>query len=264
MLLAQLTDTHILEPGSNDDHLLDNHERLAAAVTRLGQETVQPRAVLATGDLTDHGTEAEMAMLMELLAPIEAPVLAVPGNHDVRETFRAAFDLPWASEDNLSWSVDVDDLRIIGLDTIVPGSHAGLFDHERRQWLTASLDDAADRRVLIAMHHAPFLSGIGWMDRTALEGREAFAGVVAGRANVERIVCGHLHRPQVATVGGVTTSVGISTAQHIELDLAEGAPVGVICDPGGYHLHHHNQGTWVSHIRYIETGAEVVRPSWST
>ena len=264
MLLAQLTDTHILEPGSNDDHLLDNGARLAAAVERLNQETVPPRAVLATGDLTDHGTEAEMAMLLGLLAPIDAPILAVPGNHDVRETFRTAFDLPWAADDNLSWAVDVDDLRIIGLDTIVPGSHAGLFDDDRRAWLTAALDEADDRRVLIAMHHAPFLSGIGWMDRTALEGREAFAEVVSGRSNVERIVCGHLHRPQVATVAGVTTSVGISTAQHIELDLAPGAPVGVLCDPGGYHLHHDNGGTWVSHIRYIETGAEVHRPSWST
>lgn len=269
MLLAQLTDTHILEPGSNDDHLLDNSARLAAAVERLGQETVKPRAVLATGDLTDHGTEAEMAMLMDLLAPIEVPILAVPGNHDVRETFAPAFDLPWASATNLSWVVDLDDLRVVGLDTIVAGSHAGLFDDERRDWLTGALDEADGRRVLIAMHHAPFLSGIGWMDRTALEGRDAFAQVVSGRPNIERIVCGHLHRPQVTTISGVTASVGISTAQHIELDLADDAPVGIICDPGGYHLHHHQanedgSGTWVSHIRFIETGAEVVRPSWST
>ncbi|MEL6981827.1 MAG: metallophosphoesterase [Actinomycetota bacterium] len=139
MLLAQLTDTHILEPGSNNDHLLDNSARLAAAVERLGQETLQPRAVLATGDLTDHGTEAEMGILLDLLEPIDAPILAVPGNHDVRETFAPAFDLPWASDTNLSWVVDVDDLRVIGLDTIVPGSHGGHFDDERRQWLTAAL-----------------------------------------------------------------------------------------------------------------------------
>lgn len=269
MLLAQLTDTHILEPGSNDDHLLDNTARLAAAVERLTAETVTPRAVLATGDLTDHGTKAEMTLLLDLLAPIEAPILAVPGNHDVRETFEEAFDLPWASATNLSWSVEVDDLVVVGLDTIVPGSHGGRFDAERRAWLTAALDDASDRRVVIAMHHPPFLSGIGWMDQMTLEGREAFAEVLADRPNVERIFCGHLHRPQVTTVAGITTSVGISTAQHIELDLADGAPVGIICDPGGYHLHHDQGGdrgpaNWVSHIRYIETGAEVVRPSWAS
>lgn len=269
MLLAQLTDTHILEPGSNHDHLLDNTARLTAAVARLGQETVQPTAVLATGDLTDHGTVAEMDILLDLLEPIEAPILAVPGNHDVRETFRDAFELPWASATNLSWVVDVDDIRVLGLDTIVPGSHGGRFGGEQREWLTGALDDATDRRVVIAMHHPPFLSGIGWMDEMALEGRDGFASIVAGHPNVERIFCGHLHRPQVTTVGGVTTCVGVSTAQHIELDLADGAPVGVICDPGGYHLHHHqggagDDGMWVSHIRYIETGAEVVRPSWAT
>ncbi len=269
MLLAQLTDTHILEPGSNDDHLLDNSARLAAAVDRLTNETMAPRAVLATGDLTDHGTEVEMAILLDLLDPIDAPILAVPGNHDVRATFRDAFDLPWASATNLSWSVEVDDLVIIGLDTIVPGSHGGRFDAEREEWFIAALDEAGDRRVVIAMHHPPFLSGIGWMDEMTLQGRDRFADVVAGRPTIERIFCGHLHRPQVTTVGGVTTSVGVSTAQHIELDLADGAPVGVICDPGGYHLHHDQQsgggpGVWVSHIRYIETGAKVHRPSWST
>ncbi|MEL6981826.1 MAG: hypothetical protein AAFO29_05325 [Actinomycetota bacterium] len=82
-------------------------------------------------------------------------------------------------------------------------------------------------------------------------------------------MAGHLHRPQVTTVGGVTALTGVSTAQHIELDLAPEAPVGIICDPGGYHLHHHQQpqegpGTWVSHIRYVDTGAEVVRPSWAS
>jgi 3',5'-cyclic AMP phosphodiesterase CpdA len=264
VLLAQLTDTHVLDPdGETDNHLLDNNRRLALAVERLNRESVQPRAIVATGDMIDHGTEVEMGLLMDLLAPLDAPVLAVPGNHDDRGLFREAFDLPWASADNLSWSVDVDDVRIIGLDTIIPGSHGGLLDAARLAWLGDALDESADRRTLIAMHHPPFLCGIGWMDTMALKGWQAFTEVVAGRPNIERILCGHLHRPMVTTTAGVTTTVGPSTAQHIELDLAEGAPVGVITDPGGYHLHQYRDGHWVSHIRYVDTGAEPVRPSWA-
>ena len=267
MLLAQLTDTHILETGTNDDHLYDNHQRLAAAVERLNQETVRPDAVLATGDLTDHGTELETKLLVDLLAPLEMPILAVPGNHDVRETFAEAFDLPWASPTNLSWVVDVgtggDEVRVVGLDTLIPGSHGGRFDAERQAWLDQTLADSTDRPVVIAMHHPPFLSGIVWMDEMALEGREAFAEVVAGHPNVERIVSGHLHRPMTTTVGGVTTSTGPATAHHIELDLHPESRVGIIRDPGGYHLHHRNEGRWVTHIRYIETGEEPIRPGWA-
>ncbi|MEM9563582.1 MAG: phosphodiesterase [Actinomycetota bacterium] len=263
MLLAQLTDTHIIEPGVDHDHLLDNIKRLEAAVEGLNGETLAPDAIVATGDLTDHGTEAEMKILADLLEPLQAPVLAIPGNHDVRETFTDCFDLPWASPTNLSWSLDVGEVRVIGLDTLVPESHGGRFDDERREWLDAALDDAAGRRTVLAMHHPPFLSGIGWMDEMSLDGREAFAEVVADRPHVDRILCGHLHRPMTTTIGGVTTTTGIATAQHIELDLAPGAPVGIICDPGGYQLHHLHDGRWVSHTRYIETGAEVVRPSWA-
>ena len=265
MLLAHLSDSHVLDPdGETDNHLLDNNHRLGLAVERICRETVPPRAVLATGDMTDHGTETEIGILLDLLAPLPGPILALPGNHDTRPLFMEAFDLPWASPDNLSWVVDIDDLRIVGLDTIIPQRHGGLLDDERREWLVTALDEASDRRVMIAMHHPPFLSGIGWMDEMTLDRREAFAKAVSGRPNVERIVCGHLHRPMVTTVAGVTTTVAPSTAQHIELDLADGAPVGVITDPGGYHLHHHSDGRWVSHIRYIGTGAEPrVIPSWA-
>ena len=271
MLLAQLTDTHILENGTNDDHLHHNDQRLAAAVERLNRETVRPDAVLATGDLTDHGTEVETQLLVDLLAPLDMPILAIPGNHDVRATFARAFDLPWASPTNLSWSVDIgpvaagggEGIRIIGLDTLIPGSHGGRFDDERREWLEQALADSADRPVLIAMHHPPFLSGIGFMDEMSLEGREAFARVVAGHPNIERIVSGHLHRPITTTVGGVTTSTGPATAHHVELDLQPDAPVGIIRDPGGYHLHHRNDGRWVTHVRYIETGEEPIRPGWA-
>lgn len=264
MLLAQLTDSHVLDPdGDTGNHLLDNNRRLALAVDRLNRESVQAEAVLATGDLTDHGSEVEMGLLLDLLAPIRIPILAIPGNHDDRRLFREAFDLPWAADHNLSWSIDLDDLRIVGLDTIVPGSHGGLFDDERRDWLRSTLDRDRERPTVIAMHHPPFLSGIGWMDEMSLDGREAFAETVAGRPNVRRILCGHLHRPMVTTVAGITTTVAPSTAQHIELNLADGAPVQTIADPGGYHLHHHHDGRWVSHIRFVDTGAEPVSPTWA-
>lgn len=264
MLLAQLTDTHILDPEADVERYVDNNERLAMAVARLNAESVRPEAVLATGDLTDHGSEVEMALLADLLAPLEVPVLALPGNHDRRDTFRTTFDMPWVTDDShLGWVVDLSELRIIGLDTLRPGSHGGLFDAERELWLRGALAESAGRPTAIAMHHPPFDSGVGWMDSMHLEGRERFVDLVSGHDHVTRIFCGHYHRPLTSTIGGVTTTVGLSTVQHIELDLAPNAAVGVIRDPVGYQLHHFDGVNWVTHNRYIDTGEEPIRPGWA-
>lgn len=263
MLLAQLTDTHILDPDAPVERYVDNNDRLARAVERLNAETVKPEAVLATGDLTDHGSETEMELLVDLLAPLDVPVLPLPGNHDARDTFRASFDMPWATEDShLGWVVDLSELRIIGLDTLLPGSHGGLFDDEREQWLRAALADSVGPTA-IAMHHPPFDCGVRWMDKMHLEGRERFVDLVAEHGQVTRIFCGHYHRPLVSTVAGVTTTVGLSTVQHIELDLSPEAEVAVICDPVGYQLHHFDGSNWVTHNRFIETGEEPIRPGWA-
>lgn len=264
MLLAQLTDTHIVDPDGDSEVIVDNNGRLAQAVKRLNAETVKPEAILATGDLTDTGSPLEMDILQGLLAPLDAPILALPGNHDDRDTFRATFDMPWATTDShLSWVTDIGDLHIIGLDTLLPGTHGGLFDEERQRWLTDVLDESGNRPTVIAMHHPPFLSGVHWMDTMCLQGMDVFSKIVARRSNVVRILCGHLHRPLTATIGGVTTTVGISTVHHIELNLDPQAAVEVIRDPVGYQLHDIGDDSWVTHIRYIDTGEQPIKPRWS-
>ncbi len=262
MLLAQITDTHIVDPATDAELFVDNNQRLALAVARLNAETIRPEAVLATGDLTENGTVAEMRALAELLDPLNIPVLALPGNHDRRSTFRDTFHMPWATDDgHLGWVVDLSELRVIGLDTVVPDSDRGLLDAERSRWLADALDEAGDRPTAIAMHHPPFHSGIHWMDAMPLDGMDTFSQIVAGRKNLTRIFCGHLHRPLVSTVGGVTTTVGISTVVHVELNLDPAAPVELIRDPVGYQLHRFDGTHWVTHTRYIDTGEVPIRPS---
>ncbi len=282
MLLAQLSDTHVVAADYDGERYVDNNERLAMAVERLNAETVTPDVVVATGDLVDTGTESEMDALADLLDPLEIPLLPLVGNHDRKDTFARHFDMPWASETNLSWTVDVGPFRILGLDTMVnqPGraelsmadiEHGGVFDDERSAWLAEQLANAGTKPVVIAMHHPPFAAGIHWMDKNGLDGNDRFAAMVAGSdANIVRILCGHLHRSITTTVGGVVTSTAVSTVQHVELDFDDNAPVRLVLDDPGYHLHRFEPDTYsvggfrcVSHVRHFDTGHQPIDPSWA-
>lgn len=265
MLIAQLTDTHVLEAHTTEEHYVDNNGRLAQAVASINAEQPRPDLVLATGDLTNDGRPGEQAELMRMLGELTMPVLALPGNHDDRALMRASFDLPWASPDHLSWVVDVGELRIIGLDTQLPGAVGGMFDPDRESWLASALADAAasGRPTALAMHHPPFPTGIVWMDRGCLARAEVFVNLIRANPHLTRIFCGHIHRPVQSAVAGVPASVGLSTVHHVALNLQPESEVELIRDPAGYQLHRFTAGQWVSHTRYIDTGEAAFSPHWA-
>ncbi|MFV0525497.1 MAG: phosphodiesterase [Acidimicrobiales bacterium] len=270
LLVAQITDTHVLEPWSTEEQLVDNNARLAVAVAAINAERPRPDVVLATGDLVNNSTPEQTAIFAELVAPLDVPILVLPGNHDDRASLKATFDQPWqeTGDDHISWAVDLGPVRLIGLDTIVPGRPGGRFDAEREEWLTATLAEAPDRPTLVAMHHPPFVSGLDVMDGMGLKGIEAFAAVIAANPQVERILCGHLHRPITTTVGGATCTVGVATIEPVALNLGPDAPIEVALDPYGYFLHGYragagSSGQWISHLRYLATGQPPVVPEWA-
>ncbi len=273
LYLAQLTDTHVVskdrthEAGTDADHPLDPNRRLALAVDSVNAEAMPISAVLHTGDLTNDGQPAEYEALAELLSPLEAPVFAIPGNHDNRQAVRDLFPtLPWVDAEHASWLIDHDGISIIGLDTTQVDQHGAVFDDERAEWLDAALDQA-DRAVgptLLTMHHPPFRSGITWMDRSGFIGMERFAEVVR-QHRVDRILCGHMHRPMNALIGGTIAQVGISTVQHVALDFdpSESARLTMIDGPPGYLIHRLHRDSWVTHTRYIDRTAVAFVPAWA-
>ena len=80
--------------------------------------------MIASGDLTDCGLAEEYEVLRDLLEPLSMPVYLVPGNHDRRAELIAEFgsDGYFSNDDGfLHYTVDTHPLRLIGLDTVVPG-----------------------------------------------------------------------------------------------------------------------------------------------
>ncbi len=266
VLIAQLTDTHVVHPETDEELFVDNNGRLAQAVAMVNGEQPTIDVVLGTGDLVNWGSAAEYETLAGLLSDLQAPFLPIPGNHDDRTRMKETFGhIPWADSDHASWVTVVDNVRIIGLDTTIPGKSGAEFDDERESWLRAVLSKEHEGSTLLATHHPPFLTGIEWMDRSGFVGLDRLATVLADRelAEVDRVVAGHFHRPISSSVGGVPAQVGLSTVQHVDLDLEPGGPISLILDPPGYQILRCNEAGIVSHTRYLETGTDGFVPYWA-
>lgn len=261
VLLAQLTDTHVLD--SDETQFIDNNAMVAMAVESLNAESPRPDAVLGTGDLTNWGRPGQYQQLAALLDPLEIPFLPMAGNHDDRKLLKQTFpDAPWADAEHASWITDVEGVTIVGLDSTVPNAHGAGFDDERAAWLREALGSATGQ-VILALHHPPFETGVPWMDKLGFVGLDELRAVIADHAStITRILCGHFHRPLVATVSGVTASVGLSVVHHVGLDLSADSTPSVILDPRGYQLHRVTGSDVVTHTRYIDQDAEAFQPDW--
>jgi 3',5'-cyclic-AMP phosphodiesterase len=255
MLIAQISDFHLKAGGRVTYRVVDTAACLARAVATVAALDPAPDIVVATGDLTDAGGPEEYELLRELLAPLKQPVYLIPGNHDEREAMRRAFaDVGYLPASGfLHYTVEDHPLRVVALDTLVPGEAGGRLCEQRLRWLEDALAAAPECPTLIIMHHPPFVTGIAYMDRMGLSGAAEFAAVLSRHPQVERVLCGHLHRSIQARIGPhAMASTAPGTAHQMALDLRAAGPSRFMMEPPGYQLHLWRAGAGiVSHTGVI-------------
>jgi 3',5'-cyclic AMP phosphodiesterase CpdA len=155
----------------------------------------------------------------------------------------------------VQYAVDVGPLRIIALDSMVPGQSPGNLCDTRLTWLAAQLDAAQGKPTVVALHHPPFACGIGHMDELRLDSAAAakLAALIARYPNVERVICGHVHRPMFVRFGGTIASAVPAPAHQVALDLRAEAPSAFVMEPPAYALHRYEPATGiVTHHAYVD------------
>lgn len=240
MLIAHLSDLHVRPKGVLYQGVVDSNARLAEAVEHVLAIDRRPDLVLITGDLVDHGKPAEYDNLRDILAGLPIPFLVIPGNHDDRENFRVAFAdhdyLPRRGP--LHYCIDDHPVRIIGLDSTVPGLHHGHLDTAGLDWLATTLSQDTAKPTLIMLHHPPFVCGIPYLDEYRYFEGAALRAVIERFDNVEIVLCGHVHRAVLRRWAGTVICSCPSTATEIDLRLATSAPPSSHDGPRAIMLHH--------------------------
>jgi len=209
-VIAHLSDPHLLAEGVKQFGAIDTEAGLTLALERLAAVDPAPQALVFTGDLADKAEPAAYARLREIVEPaaaaMGAQVIWVMGNHDERADY--AFGLFDEASDAPQDRVhDVDGLRIISLDSSVPGYHHGELTDAQLTWLSDVLATPAEHGTLLAVHHPPIpLPMLRAAELIELLDQDRLAAVLEG-SDVRGIIAGHLHFSTYSIFAGIPVSV---------------------------------------------------------
>jgi 3',5'-cyclic-AMP phosphodiesterase len=218
--ILHLSDTHLLAgnvPLGGQYDTAANLRRTLAAVEGLG---IRPDAIVFTGDLTDLGEPDAYRALRVMIEPVAerlgSPVIWVAGNHDERPALRRDLLDVEPSEEPVTGVWDLGGLRLVALDTTVPGWHHGDLDDAQLAWLRDVLATPSPLGTILAMHHPPLPSHVPLFDILELRDQGRLAEVLAG-SDVRAILAGHLHYSTSGTFAGIPVSVAAATCYTMNL-----------------------------------------------
>src|SRR3954469_21593158 len=247
MLIAHVSDVHL-------DNRPRAAERTARVLTHLDRLRRAPDAVLITGDLADHGAEAEYEELRTLLG--DRTVLLCPGNHDRRGPYRKVLLGEPASEEPINSVHDLPAARIVLLDSSIPGRADGRLDDATLDFLAAALADTpADRTVLVGFHHPPVILHVPFIDDIRQHGEQRVAAPVGRHPNVAAILCGHAHTPAASTFAGRPLVVAPGVVSTLHLPWEAGGPVDLDLPPAvAFHILD-DERRLTTHYRVVPAGS---------
>ena len=229
-IIAHISDTHLLQGGAPLGGRADTvspFHRLVDQLSRLGTTL---DVILVTGDVADLGEPDAYRIARESIAPLVeatgAELVWVMGNHDERGPFRVELLGEPAADTPVHRVIECDGLRIIALDSTVPGYHHGDLDDASLEWLASVLEQPAPSGTVLALHHAPIATPLALMDVLELRRQDELADVVRG-TDVRLILGGHLHYPTQGVFAGIPVSVAGATAYTMDLSAPPRELVGI-------------------------------------
>lgn len=223
MIIAQISDTHLLDPAVDGLNAQRRLADLRATVAHLKALDPQPDIVVHTGDVSHNATHAEYELAREALDALDPPVLPIVGNRDRRRPFLDVFG------DRIGLTPDADfvqyafsggPVRLVAADTLTTEKRVGDFCDQRRGMLEGLLSADSDRPTVLILHHPP-------TDVPALRNPLQFISPDAARllrdviqrnTQILQIFGGHTHRADTVAVGDIPLSTSPSIATELRED----------------------------------------------
>ena len=193
-LIVHISDLHISKASFDEDIFMKAAEEI---------NSLDPAMIILTGDLTDNGYYAEFQQAKKYLEVFEAPLFAVPGNHDARNLGYQTFEELIGEK---SWKLTMDDVfTVIGLDSSSPDEDKGHIGTPQHMWLEHQLDECVinEHFSIVALHHHTVPIPQTGRERNVLSDAGDILKTLTGH-EVDLVLSGHKH---VANVWKVNETV---------------------------------------------------------
>lgn len=186
-VIAHISDLHVSKADFDEDIFM----KAAAEINEL-----QPDMIILTGDITNNGYYAEFEQATRYLSMFEAPLFAVPGNHDSRNLGYESFEDLIGER---SWKLTLgDEFTVIGLDSSSPDESRGHIGKPQHMWLEHQLDKCVidDKFSIVALHHHVVSIPQTGRERNVLSDAGDILKTLTTH-EVDLILSGHKHVPNV-------------------------------------------------------------------
>lgn len=259
--ILHLSDTHMSSSGTD----MDGVDAIAALDRLLLDARHVPDIdlVIVSGDIADDGSAAGCRAVLERVGAFAAqrgvPHIYCTGNHDVRISFREVLgsghlnpdgtdrgELLDSTEDLCAAVSHLSGVRIITLDSLVPGHTHGILGRSQLTKLSEVLAEPAKNGTVLVFHHPPLhLKAMPYVARVVLQNIADLDQVVRG-TDVTVILTGHLHLqangflagiPVWVTPGIVTRIDATSPPDLVRGVLGAAATIVDLEDPTGPTFH---------------------------
>lgn len=187
---AHVSDTHV-------DDSVRSVARTARVFEYLNSLPGSLDAVVVTGDLTNNGLPGEYEQFAKLTAG-PRPVLHLPGNHDVRESYQQV----------LLGGGPINRVERVGgavfalVDSTIPGRADGFIADDTLSWLETVLTEAGDAPAFVCFHHPPVTLNVPYIDGMRQQGEDRLASLLSRHPGVVAVLCGHAHSGAATTFAG--------------------------------------------------------------
>lgn len=241
--IMHISDTHLLGDTSNlYDSFVNGDETLLRLTLGIEQSGATPDAIVVTGDIADKGEPEAYFKIKGIFDKLEqrlnTKVIWVMGNHDDRAAFKQILLNQEASYAPVDEIHNLNGLRLIVLDTTVPGHHYGYIEDDQLQWLDDVLNHPAEHGTILALHHPPAPSMLPLAATVELRDQFRLAKVLQHHTDeVKSIIGGHLHYSSFSTFCNIPVSIATSTCYTQDLNVISGGNRGMAGGQGLNFIH---------------------------